>query len=197
MNRKSLSAASIAGALVALAIGISAPTRAQAHWVKAPCDFVTAGGWVYNANFNSWSSFGAHAGCKNGEFWGHVNFVDHSSKFHLNSTRITGYLYDPEVPNARDICGWARINDQGQEVMFRMRLVDNGEPGSNDMAGIVIDNWNAPERFYVVPTRDIGNPPPKRGGGNVQLHKGNKSNTASPGMLALREYEMCGDMMHP
>ena len=81
--------------------------------------------------------------------------------------------------------------------MFRMRLVDNGEPGAADLAGIVIDNWYAPQRFYVVPTRDIGNPSPGKGGGNVQLHKANRSNTANPGFLALREYEMCGDLGSP
>jgi hypothetical protein len=126
-----------------------------------------------------------------------VTYVDHANKFHLHSTRITGYLFDPETPNARDICGWARIDDQPREVMFRMRLVDNGEPGGADMAGIVIDNWYAPQRFYSVPTRDIGNPAPAKGGGNVQLHKNNKSNTANPGFFALREYEMCGDLAQP
>lgn len=196
MNRKSISAWAVAS-VAALAFGIAAPIRAQAHWVQAPCDSVTAGGWVFDANFASWSSFGAHGGCKNGEFWGHVNFVDHLNGFHFDSTRITGYLFDPQFPNARDICGRGRVNDQGQEVMFRMRLVDNGEPGGADMVGIVIDNWYAPQRFYVVPTRDIGNPPPARGGGNVQLHKSNPSNTLSPGFFALREYEMCGDLNSP
>ena len=81
--------------------------------------------------------------------------------------------------------------------MFRMRLVDNGEPEAADLAGIVIDNWYAPQRFYVVPTRDIGNPSPGKGGGNVQLHKANRSNTANPGFFALREYEMCGDLGSP
>ena len=186
-----------AGGAIALAVGLGIPTQSAAHMLQAPCDSVTAGGWVFDAGFASWSSFGAHGGCKNGEFWGHVNFVDHLNGFHLNSTRITGYLYDPAMPNARDICGWARINDQPQEVMFRMRLVDNGEPGAADMAGIVIDNWYAPQRFYTVPTRDIGNVPPGKGGGNVQLHKANRSNTANPGYFALREYEMCGDLSSP
>src|SRR5438270_3567717 len=112
------------GAALALGVGIGAPTAASAHYVPAPCDFITAGGDVTKDDGER-ANFGAHGGCKNGEFWGHVNYVDHTNQFHLDSTRITGYLYDPAYPNARDICGWARINDQPQEVMFRVRLVDN------------------------------------------------------------------------
>src|SRR5438128_423694 len=124
-----------AGALAAIALGVAAPTTASAHMVPAPCDFVTGGGFVFKDNMQM-ANFGAHGGCKNGDWWGNVNYVDHENQFHMNATRITGYLWDPALPNARDICGFARINDQPQEVMFRVRLVDNGEPGSSDMFGI-------------------------------------------------------------
>jgi hypothetical protein len=176
-----------------LGLGIGMPTTASAHYVPAPCDFITAGGDVIKDD-GARANFGAHGGCKNGQFWGHVNYVDHTNQFHLDSTRITGYLYDPAYPNARDICGFARINDQPQEVMFRVRLVDNGEPGRTDRFGIVIDNWyTSGQRFYYVTTRELTNP----GGGNVQLHAGNPSNTISPAYAALREWQMCGDMANP
>ena len=181
------------GAAVVLAAGIGTPTLASAHYVPAPCDFITAGGDVKKDDGNR-ANFGAHGGCKNGEFWGHVNYVDHTNQFHMDSTRITGYLYDPSYPNARDICGFARINDQPEEVMFRVRLVDNGEPGRTDKFGLVIDNWNtAGERFYVVTTRELVN----NGGGNVQLHKDNPSNTIGPAYTSLLEWQMCGDMANP
>jgi len=124
-----------------------------------------------------------------------VNFVDHEHNFHLKSTRITGYLYDPANANARDICGKARVNDSAFEVSFRIHLEDNGEPGANDKFGIVIDNWHAPERFYVVTSRKLANG--QGGGGNVQLHKSNNSTTASPAMLALQEWQMCPDLDSP
>jgi len=190
-----LSFGAVAGTLALAALGIASPTPAAAHWVPAPCDFITAGGFVFKDNFQM-ANFGAHGGCKNGDFWGHVNFVDHENQFHLRSTRITGYLYDPAVPTARDICGFARINDQPQEVMFRVRLVDNGEPGRNDTFGITIDNWyTAGERFYRVSSRKLANG--EGGGGNVQLHKGNRSNSPGPGFFSLQEWQMCGDMAHP
>lgn len=71
---------------------------------------------------------GAHGGCKNGAFWGHVNYVDHSTApgYHVDSTEITGYLMDAGSPTARDICGIARTN-LGKTVRFRVRLIDNGE----------------------------------------------------------------------
>ena len=192
MALKWISTSAVA-AVVALAAGIGTPTVASAHYVPAPCDFVTAGGYVKKDDGNM-ANFGAHGGCKNWEFWGHVNFVDHTNGFHMDSTRITGYLYDPAVPNARDICGWARINDQPEEVMFRVRLVDNGEPGRTDKFGIVIDNWySSGERFYKVTTRELNNP----GGGNVQLHDGNPSNKIDPKYRSLQEWQMCGDMATP
>jgi hypothetical protein len=97
------------------------------------------------------------------------------------------------MPNSRDICGWGRINTQEQEVMFRFRVVDNGEPGRSapDMAGIMIDNWfTSGERFYRATLRNIS-------GGNLQLHKGNRSNTLEPGFFSLQEWQMCGDMPTP
>ena len=196
MARKSIRALAAAGSLaLAVAATLGVPSVAQAHFVQAPCDFVTAGGFVFKDNGER-ANFGAHGGCKHGAFWGHVNYVDHENQFHLNSTRITGYLFDPATPNARDICGWARINDQEQEVMFRVRLVDNGEPGRADLFGITVDNHHtAGERFYRVSSRLLANGGP--GGGNVQLHKGNRSNSIDPGFFSLQEWQMCGDMAHP
>jgi hypothetical protein len=187
-----LKAAAVAASFGLLAASISVSTPVRAHWAPSPCDFVTGGGFLFKDNGER-VNYGVHGGCKNGEFWGHVNFVDHENQFHLNSTRITGYLYDPDAPGARDICGFARINGQPQEVMFRFRVIDNGEPGRKapDMIGITVDNWyTAGERFYRVSTREIG-------GGNLQLHKGNKSNTLQPGFFSLQEWQMCGDMAHP
>ena len=196
MTHKFTGALATAGILVAGALGIAAPTTVHATaFVQAPCDFITAGGYVFKDN-DEMANFGVHGGCKHGEFWGHVNYVDHENQFHLRSTRITGYMFDPHSPNSRDICGFGRINDQEQEVMFRVRLTDNGEPGVNDLFGITIDNWfTSGERFYRVSTRELGDG--DGGGGNVQLHKGNRSNTATQGMLELKEWQMCGDMAQP
>jgi len=187
--KKNLGAALIAAG--ALAAGIAAPTTARAHWVPAPCDFVTAGGYVFKDN-GQMANFGVHGGCKNGARWGNVNYVDHETQYHLKSTRITGYLYDPEMPLARDICGFARINDQDQEVMFRIRVVDNGEPGRTDTFGIVVDNHYSSVRFYRVGSRMLANG--DKGGGNVQLHKGNKSTYVDEYYTRLQEWQMCGDL---
>ena len=77
-------------------------------------------------------------------------------------------------------------------MRFRVTLTDNGEPGNNDEFGIAIDTQNQipGDRFYIVRSRKLG-------GGNVQLHKGNNSNTASDGMRALQEWQMCGDLNSP
>jgi hypothetical protein len=164
--------------------------QAQAHFVPAPCDFITGGGWVIEDS-GSKVNFGVHGGCKNGAFWGHVNALDHSSSppGHLKSTRITGYLMDPAFPNARDICGEGEVSYNGSRynLRFRVRMEDNGEPGGSDRFGVHLSNG------YKVTTRELGPPGPTGGGGNIQLHKPNPSTTGP----APSEFEMCQGLGHP
>lgn len=158
------------------------------HITPIPCDFVTSGGFVFTDS-DAMANFGAHGGCKNGAFWGHVNYVDHGTApgYHVNSTEITGYLADPLVdPNARDICGIARTN-RDETVRFRVRLVDNGEPGTSDKFGIRLSNG------YHVSTRLLGGGGP--GGGNVQLHEPNPSTTAPT--PTPDEATQCGGLATP
>ena len=157
--------------------GIPCPTVPS---VPVPCDFITGGGFVFTDS-GARANFGSHGGCKNGAFWGHVNYVDHegflgATPYHVDSIEITAYgLVDPLVPDstARDICGRARTNaDEPQPVFFRVRMDDEGEPGVLDMFGIRLSNG------YYVPTRLLGDGGP--GGGNVQLHKDNPSSSTPP-----------------
>jgi hypothetical protein len=163
------------GGLVLAAVAL-ARVPASAHFVPVPCDFITSGGFVFKDD-GARANFGAHGGCKNGDWWGNVNYVDHGGveaarPYHVKSTEITGYLVDPDIPNARDVCGVARTNAD-ETVYFRVRLVDNGE-GSNacakDEFGIRLSNG------YLVSTRPLADSGP--GGGNVQLHKPNPSTTS-------------------
>lgn len=190
----------ILGAVVVAAFALPR-VPVSAHFVPQPCDFITSGGFVFKDNYQR-ANFGAHGGCKNEDWWGHVNYVDHDpvpyagtkSPYHVSSTEITGYMFDPAFPNARDVCGIARTN-AGESVFFRVRLVDNGE-GSNasckDEFGIRLSNG------YLVTTRPLANGGP--GGGNVQLHKPNPSNTspcAYPGDPACSEFVACNGLEHP
>jgi hypothetical protein len=173
----------IAGALAAAALAVTS-VPASAHFVPSPCDFITGGGFIFS-NEGERVNFGAHGGCKNGDFWGHVNFVHHSAllgPYHVRSTDITGYLFDPAFPNARDICGVARTS-LNETVRFRMRLEDNGEPGKKrDRLGIRMSNG------YHLTTRLIA-------GGNIQLHKPNPS-TFGPSPTP-DEFTMCAGLPTP
>jgi hypothetical protein len=180
----------VAAPLALLGASLSSP--AHAWFIPAPCDFITGGGWVI-ADSGAKVNFGAHGGCKNGAFWGHVNVLDHSYNppGHLRSTRITGYLFDPANPNARDICGEGIVRVNGTEftARFRVTMEDNGEPGGSDRFGVRLSNG------YHLSTRELGPPGPTGGGGNIQLHKPNPSTTGpSP---APSEAEMCGGLGAP
>lgn len=161
----------------------------SAHFVPAPCDFITGGGWVLTDSGEQ-ANFGSHGGCKNGAFWGHVNFLDHNftPPFHVRSTSITGYMMDPAYPNARDICGTA-VTNTDENVTFRVRMEDNGEPGGSDRFGIRLSNG------YLLTARELGPPGPTGGGGNIQLHKPNPSTTGPD--PAPAEWEVCGSLTPP
>jgi len=175
-----------------LLAGALAAGSAYAHFVPAPCDFITGGGWVIN-NAGDKVNFGAHGGCKHGAFWGHVNVLDHSYNppAHLRSTNITGYLMDTASPNARDICGEGVVDGGAGSfpVRFRVRMEDNGEPGKHDRFGLRLSNG------YDLSTRELGPPGEAGGGGNIQLHKPNKS-TTGPNPPPT-EFEMCGGLPTP
>jgi hypothetical protein len=154
----------IVAALIAAGLIITnAPVRAQD---VPPCDFITGGGFVLRTPSGPKANFGAHGGCKHGEFWGHVNYVDHGGSmgktpYHVDSIDITAYLFVNAT--TRDICGSARTN-AGEMVQFHVRMVD-GANGSPDRFGIRLSNE------YVQSTSALGGGGP--GGGNIELHKPN------------------------
>src|SRR5882724_4388864 len=108
---KHVRVAALAAALVPLAAVAVTHSVAQAQGsggttatVPSPCDFTTSGGFVLTDGGKE-ANFGAHGGCKNGSFWGHVNYVDHTTGYHVDSVAINGYLTPLQGSNVRDICG--------------------------------------------------------------------------------------------
>jgi len=167
-----------AGTLVAALTFRTVP--ADAHIVPSPCDFTTGGGFVITDNGNN-ANFGLVGGCKNGGFYGHVNFVDHDTSgffagLHVSSTSIDAYFEPFAGSNVRDICGTANTNLFGT-VKFRARTEDNQDPnpgGSGvDKFGLKLTGVSPPytgESAVVVSTRLLA-------GGDIELHKPNPSNT--------------------
>lgn len=175
-----------------MAAPLSVPTTVEAReqgGVPDPCDFVTSGGFVVNPATTKKANFGVHGGCKNGAFWGHLNFVDHANGYHVNSVEITAYLAPEGVLSpVRDVCGLAQSNNPNDpdEFFFRVRLVDNGEPG-----GPMLDQFalklGVPSA-YEVPLLHLGTARP---GGNVQLHSPNRSTVVLP---TVDELTACGGL---
>jgi len=175
----------LTGALLVVMMSVRT-TPVAAHVLPVPCDFTTGGGFVITdktlTDGGNHANFGLVAGCKNGGFFGHFNFVDHDTTgmwagLHVSSTQITGY-FDPCIngcgnpPQYRDICGTADTNLFGS-VYFRARTYDGGEPGSGpngpDRFGLKLEKDGVGSRV-VVSTRFLA-------GGNIQLHKPNPSTT--------------------
>jgi hypothetical protein len=163
--------------VAALALGlISAP--AIAH-----CDFITGGGFIVRDS-GAKANFGAGGGCKNGAFWGHLQYIDHGNGLNVHWLTITNYIQienrgaenDPKRMGTRHVCGTARTNRFG-DVDFRIHMTDNGEPGVDDIFAIRLGQGGAivyTTEFDSDHTLGGGGP----GGGNIQLHKPNPSTTA-------------------
>jgi len=139
-----------------------------------PSDFVTGGGWIL-PDMNVKANFGVGGGCKNGAFWGHLEYVDHGSTnasglptpFRVHGTSVTGYNLGPD-PNTRDITGTAETNDPNSRmVTYCVEVTDNGEgqSGMGDSFGLQLSNG-----YLAFGTL---------GGGNIQLHKGNPPPTSA------------------
>lgn len=155
-------------------------TPARAHIVPSPCDFTTGGGFVLTDSGNH-ANFGLVGGCKNGGFYGHVNFVDHDTSgtfagLHVSSDTIYAYFEPAAGSNVRDICGTADTNLFGT-VKFRARTEDNADPnpgGSGvDKFGLKLTGVSPPYAgmsAVVVSARLLA-------GGDIELHKPNPSNT--------------------
>jgi hypothetical protein len=166
-----LAVAATTGAMLLLT-----PRSAPAHAVPSPCDFTTGGGWVIiPEEGGDQGNFGIVGGCKNDGFYGHINWVDHNTGLHVNGP-VTMYLDPFPTSDYRDLCGTAKTNDPGNPtVKFRVRTLDVDEPGGLDRFGIALSTG------YVVSTRELGPPGQNGGGGNIQRHKPNPSNTGGPG----------------
>jgi hypothetical protein len=149
MSYKHVAMALAAAAILAAGVGV--PRTAHAALEQAPCDTYAAYGQVAD-DTGMLLYFGSAGGCIAGRFQGGLVYTDARHGFTFRSTRITGYLIDPATPNSRDLCGFGKVNNQKQEVMFRVRVTEN--PG-RDSVGITIDNWYAPERFYVISSREM------------------------------------------
>ncbi len=187
-------AATVALVFSPLALPVADPVAVQAQPVPDPCDFTTSGGYVIT-DAGKKANFGVHGGCKKGEFWGHLNYVDHATGYHVNSVEVTAYIAPFGVTSpVRDVCGIANTNNpaDGDQVFFRARLMDNGEPGGLDQFGLKLskaDGYGGFAQIYQVSPRALGTARP--GAGNVQLHDANAS-TMLPAVLD--EYAACGGL---
>jgi hypothetical protein len=149
------------------------------------CDFLTGGGYIINNNAKA--NFGVGGSCKPGGdehgLWGHLQYHDHGTGLKVHWTTITGYFFctdpscvdvGPDIASAqptgtRLICGTGRTNQPppNDTVDWAVTATDNREPGNNDMFSIHVVSQNGTFEYTAIPQTLAG--------GNIQLHKPNKS----------------------
>ena len=116
-------------------------------------DFVTGGGYITGTPSGARGNFGVAGGIKNGDFWGHLNYIDHGTGMHVKHVTITGY--EASGPTERRITGTCTIDGQGG-FGFSVFVADNGEPGTSDTFNLFLSNGYTAGGYLV--------------GGNIQLH---------------------------
>jgi hypothetical protein len=124
------------------------------------CGKLTGGGWITGTPSGEKGTFAVSGGIRDGAFWGHLNYIDHSTGMHVRSTAVTGFDVDPTDADCRIITYDVLIDDAAGTAT--VRACDNGEPGRNDTFEITLSNG-----YHAV--GDLGGSRP--GGGNIQLHK--------------------------
>ena len=85
-----------------------------------PCDFVTGGGFIVGSGTSDLAAgakanFAVGGGVKNGAFWGHLEYNDHSTRppMRVHGTSVTGYAFGPNPGTDRIITGTAQVNGAG------------------------------------------------------------------------------------
>jgi len=153
---------------------------------EVPCDFVTGGGFIVGSGSPASSlpagakaNFGVGGGVKNGAFWGHLEYNDHSTNppIQVHGTSVTGYFQGLNGPNDRIITGTAQVNGTSG-FTYRVEVNDIMEPG-RDADEFTIELFNPPTVPDVYHAGFEYQDGPIQGG-NIQLHKANPSNTPPP-----------------
>jgi hypothetical protein len=133
------------------------------------CGKVTGGGFIVttlgdtntvstNTVSDAHGSFGVSGGIRRGQFWGHLNYIDHGTGMHVSSTAVTGFAILDAVTRQIDY----DVTIDGVAGTARVIVADNGEPGRNDLFDITLSTG-----YHAG--GDLGGTRP--GGGNIQLHK--------------------------
>jgi hypothetical protein len=116
-------------------------------------DFTTGGGW-FNAGDPpaARKHFAVAGGIKNGDWWGHLTYMDKAANLRVKGDAVTYYEH---TPTEDVIKGRGHLAD-GMSVDYIVRVKDNGEPGDADT-------------FYIwLSTGYEGGG--VLGGGNIQFH---------------------------
>ena len=187
----------LAPGIATLALALASGS-VSAQFSSNPCspsgDFVTGGGFIIpNSTSGDHANFGVAGACKNGFFWGHLEYIDHGIDLNVHWTSITAYIevdsgYDSRGKpiGVRGICGTARTNFYG-DVDFLVRARDAGEPGTMDEFDIRLSKNGGivySTEFFDFPHKlNDGNGGGGFGGGNIQLHQPNNSTTGTFGFF--------------
>ena len=152
------------------------------------CDFVTGGGFIVGSGTpppppeepsslaaGAKANFGVGGGVKNGAFWGHLEYNDHSTRppMRVHGTNVTGYAFGPNPGTDRIITGTAQVNG-ADGFTYAVQVTDGGEPGRGvDRFSIDVFDASGAEIYEAGFTYGDG----PIAGGNIQLHPGNPSST--------------------
>lgn len=117
-------------------------------------DFVTGGGWIVGTPSGKRANFAIKGGvAADGDFAGHLNYIDHSDGMHVKAADITSYVALDDT--TRELQGTASI-DGVPGFTFIVVVSDGGEPGRSDTFDLELSSGYSASGVLQ--------------GGNIQLH---------------------------
>ncbi|HEV2437919.1 MAG TPA: choice-of-anchor P family protein [Verrucomicrobiae bacterium] len=129
------------------------------------CGKLTGCGWITGTPSGAKGTFGVSGGIRFGQFWGHLNYIDHGTGMHVISQDVSAFTIDPNDSDCADITYDVTIDgNPGTAYVVACDNDDtgNGEQGTKDTFSITLSNG------YSA-SGDLGNSQP--GGGTIQMHK--------------------------
>jgi hypothetical protein len=124
---------------------------------ESGCDKLTGGGFII-ATAGAKGTFAVGGGIRRGQFWGHLNYIDHATGMHVKATAVTGYSVVDATTRRIDY----NVDVDGAAGTATVIVSDKGEPGRDDLFDITLSNG-----YHAG--GDLGGS--GSGGGNIQLHK--------------------------
>ena len=141
-------------------------TNQAMAWETNECGKLTGGGWIIATN-GAQASFAVSGGIRDGQFWGHLEYIDHGTGMHVVSHNVTSFNVDTNDMSCADII--YDVDIDGTPGMAYVVACDNDDTGNGESEQGPKDTFSIVLSNGYMASGPLGSSQP--GGGTIQIHK--------------------------